>query len=493
MFSQRLKNKMTGPASDSILLTFVHIVTSLVGIIVTKLLSVHFSLTEYGTYSQGMLIVTTVSTFTILGLTNAVNYFYNNTTDEEMKRCKIATIFTLQYCIGLFAAIIILLIQRPIIRYFDNEQLKGALIIIAFMPLFQNLIPMLQVLFVSIGKAKLIAIRNLIISIARLVIVFVLCFISKNIVQIFWYLIILDIIQVLLFLFLFSRIKFPIRISDAKREFLKPILAFSLPMAVYLLTNSLSRDLDKYVISYMSNTETLAIYSIAAKVLPFDMITSSFITVLIPIITRQIGTKKYNDAEHTFRAYLRLGYIATWIMCFGAIVLSKELLLFLYDEKYLPGLSVFIVYLFVDMMKFANTSVLLVAKGKTSTLMKCSISALICNLAFNIVSFKLIGIIGPAVVTLFITFMLTVALICFGAKEIESSVWRFFDWKEVLVIILQLLIVGLFVFIINMLLERIGLSYVLRLIICYGIYISLMSVLNYKRIIQCLKDINALK
>ena len=62
---------------DSILLTFVKVITAVLGIVVSKLLAMHFSLHEFGTYSEAMLIATTASSIAIFGLTNAVNYFYN--------------------------------------------------------------------------------------------------------------------------------------------------------------------------------------------------------------------------------------------------------------------------------------------------------------------------------------------------------------------------------------------------------------------------------
>lgn len=491
--SSLFSRKLHGAAVDSIILVFVQVITSVLGLVVTKLLSVHFSLQEYGTYSQGMLIVTTTSSIIILGMTNAVNYFYNKTSDEEEKRSYVSTIFTSQYILGLLSAIIIIAIQNPIIRYFNNVQLRGAIYILAWLPLLQNLIPMLQVLFVSVGKAKLIAIRNLVISLARLLAVIVACYVTKNIIHIFYVLLVLDIGQVLFFLISFSRLKYRIGIKYARAKYLKPIFAFSIPMAVYILTNSLSRDLDKYVISFMSDTETLAIYTNSAKVLPFDLVTASFITVLIPIITRLIGNKKYEEAENAFKAYLRLGYMATWIMAFGAVVLSKELMEFLYDAKYLPGLSVFIVYLFVDMIKFANTSIILVAKGKTSVLMKCSIAALLINLVFNILAYKSIGMLGPAFVTLIITFGLTLSLLIFGAKEINSSILKLFDWKEMGIILIELIVIGSLTYVINRYLSEIINKDSVRLAICYLLYGAMMVALNYRRILSCLGDINKLK
>ena len=122
--------------------------------------------------------------------------------------------------------------------------------IVAFLPLLQNLIPMLQVLFVSVGRAKLIAVRNLIISLARLVAVIIACYVTKDIILIFYVLLVLDIGQIIFFMVSFARLKYSIRIKHTCFKYMKPILAFSIPMAVYLLTNSLSRDLDKYVIHH---------------------------------------------------------------------------------------------------------------------------------------------------------------------------------------------------------------------------------------------------
>ena len=76
------RNKQSGAATSSILLMSVQIVTTILGLIITKLLSVNFSLKEYGTYSQALLVTTTVTSISILGLTNATNYFYNRTDDE---------------------------------------------------------------------------------------------------------------------------------------------------------------------------------------------------------------------------------------------------------------------------------------------------------------------------------------------------------------------------------------------------------------------------
>lgn len=484
---------MKGAATDSILLTFVKAVTVVLGLLVTKLLSTQFSLHEYGTYSQAMLVVSTVTSLSILGLTDATNYFYNATDNEELRQKKLATVFGLQYIIGSICAICVMLLYAPIIRYFNNEQLKSLIMFVAWMPLFENLLPMLQVLFVSIGKAKLIAVRNLIVSCFRLIIVIVACFVTQDIKTIFIILLLLDIVQVVYFMYVFGKIRFPIRLVLFRKKLIPGILKFSFPMAVYILTNALTRDIDKYIISYFTNIETLAIYTNAAKVLPFDLVTASFMTVLIPIITRQISAKNYGAALTTLKAYLSLGYLTTWIFAFGAVIVAKELMIFLYDAKYLPGLGVFIIYLFVDMIKFANTSLILTARGKTRTLMICSLVSLVLNFALSIIAYKVFGMIGPAVTTLVITFGLTIVLLLIGAREIHSNFFTLFEWRDMLVVILELLIVGTVTYIVKIALYRVILSSTVVLVMTYALFICVMLLLNKKRILSSLRAINKLK
>lgn len=482
-----------GVATNSVLLTFVQVITTLLGLIVTKLLSVNFSLEEYGTYSQALLITTTVTSISILGLTNATNYFYNRTSDEAEQEIYLSTIFTIQYIVGTVCGFLMIVLRGGIAQYFANDRLKNILIIVAFTPFLTNLIQMYQTLFVSIGKAKVIAVRNLFVSLIRLIAVVIACYILNDIITVLVVIMGLDIIQVAYFTILFSKYKYPIRVKNANRYLVSEILHFSIPMAIYVLTNSLSRDIDKYVVSAFSNTETLAIYTNAAKVLPFDMLTASLITVLVPIITRFINSKKHVEAQEVFKLYLRVGYILTCTFVGGAIAVAEQLMLFLYDQKYLVGLPIFIIYLFIDMIRFANVTTILSGAGKTKILMTISVSMLCANAFFNVIAFKAIGLIGPAIVTLILTMLMTLMLLHFGAKEISCTIISLFDFKEIGIIAVEIIAVGMGAHYLSNILLKLGAPNVINIIVSYGSYIIIMCGMNIKRIIGCLKALNTFK
>lgn len=110
----------------------------------------------------------------------------------------------------------------------------------------------------------------------------------------------------------------------------REILGYSIPMGVYVLTNSLCRDIDKMLIGGWYSTDQYAIYANCATLLPFDIISASFLTILIPILTRYFGEKDYIHGRILFKNYLKIGYYTAFTFTIACMILSKEMVLFLY-------------------------------------------------------------------------------------------------------------------------------------------------------------------
>lgn len=72
----KLHKRLNGSFVDAAFLTIVKVVTSLLGLVSTRIISDGFSFHLYGTYSQSMLLNTTISAIIILGLTDAVNLYF---------------------------------------------------------------------------------------------------------------------------------------------------------------------------------------------------------------------------------------------------------------------------------------------------------------------------------------------------------------------------------------------------------------------------------
>ena len=119
---------------------------------------------------------------TILGMSDGINFFFCKENDVNKRNSYVSTIFFLQFCISIIASVVVLVCAVPISIYFDNDKLKSLIIFAAILPVSQNAISLLQIMFIAIGKARLIAIRNLIISILKLAAIILACYVFDNIV-----------------------------------------------------------------------------------------------------------------------------------------------------------------------------------------------------------------------------------------------------------------------------------------------------------------------
>lgn len=487
------KIQLKGTSTDAILLAVIRLLTMLLGIFSTMLLSKALSLQIYGTYSQANLIVSIGTSFSILGLTDGTNFFFNKARDETECRENLNTIFAIQVAIGGLLGFLILIFRRSIIQYFENESLAGLFIYIAFRPLINNLLAMLQNLQVSIGRTKAIALRNIAVAIIKLMAIYLAIKAFHDIKAIFFCLLVLDVITVVYFWNTFSKEKYAIEILKAKRKRVLGILKFCIPMGVFVLTNSLSRDIDKICIGRLGGTEQLAIYTNCSTILPVDIISAAYLTVVIPIMTRYISLSDYKKGSDLFSYYIQIGYLTTATLSVAIAMLSKEVILFLYGGSYLEGQYVFLLYMIVSTLRFANLSLVLSANGETQRLMVISILELISNVFMNITFYYFIGFIGPAIATVIITAATTVVLLKRSIAILHTNVSYIFDFKKLMFYSAELLVVVPVFRMLANYMEVIGIPTIGIIILAGGGICGIIFIMNIKSIVYLMKKINQLR
>lgn len=488
--AKRLFLILKGYSGDALIYSFVRLVTMLIGIVTTSILSHGLSLADYGIYSQGNLIVSVLTSISILGFSDGTNYFYNKQISVEKKTDYINALFSIQLVIGFFLAAFVIIFRDFIFLYFKSDAVQPFLIYICFRPMLNNFLPMLQVLYVSNGKVKVIAARNFMISVAKVVGVIITVYVTHDLATFFAILLFMDLISVLYFWVDFSRYDFLIKPWKLSIRLSREVFSFCLPMGIYVMLNSLCRECDKLVVSRMGSAEELAIYSNSSLPLPIDLIVSSVLTITIPVITRLYNSRNFEGATSAFKSYLSIGYLSTFILGGACIILSKEIVQFLYGEKYLDGLPVFIIYLFVDILKFANISLIMSISGKSKVLVKLALALLGCNVVLNVIGYYIMGMVGPAVSTLLVTLFSVIFLLTYGAKELHSSVLELFNLKKFFSFIIKIIPVSVGCFLLKLGLEDLNMPN-LVLICLLGLIFVLGSILvNRKQILNALSNIN---
>lgn len=488
-----IKNKRIGGVSaDAILLTFIKLVTTALGLATTRLLSEYLSVHDYGTYSQVLLIVSTIGAVTIFGMMDGMNYFYCKEDDKEKREAYTATIFVSQFILGTVVGCVVMLLSAPLCVYFDNPDLKGLLIFAAALPTLQNLLWVLQVLIVSVGEARKLALRNFIVSVVRLTAVICVVTVIQSVAFFMTVTLVLDALQIAYFIFILHKSDCHIRISKTNFRLLGEILKYCAPMAIFIIVNSLNRDMDKFLISMVTDTETLAMYTNASKQLPFDILMSSFNTVLVPYLTKLIADHAKEEAAKLYKLFLEITYISTGILCCAAISAAPQLMKLLYSNKYTYGLIIFCIYIFVDLFRFTNVSMVLATSGKTKLLMMLGMGSLVVNVVLNAVFYKIFGLVGPAVATLTVTILVGIIMLCCNAKVLDTRLSKLFDLKYLALFTVESVILTVALSFLRNYLDLIDVHYFVLLIIIGVLYVLTMLLLNGKRILNDMKNVNRL-
>ena len=494
-FLQKKKGLLSmfgGSSGDALLLTAVKLMTMLLSLVTTRLLSQYLTTYDYGTYSQVLLISSTIASITILGMMDGMNFFFCSEKDTERREAYVATIYLMQLALGVIMGAAVMLLTKPICAYMDNPELKKLMLFAAILPTLQNLIYISQVLLISVGKAKVLALRNLVISVLKLAAIIIVVHFVKDIALILIVSVLLDAFQLLIFYFILRKNGCLIRFTKAELRLILPILRYCVPMAVFVMLNTLNRDCDKYVIAAFTDTETLAVYTNASKALPIDIVMSSFITILLPVITRGISEKRNSETIEVYRLFLEISYISTAVLGGCILVSAPEFVSLLYSDKYLGGLSVFCIYILIDMVKFMSITLLLTAAGKTRILMFISLGAILSNIGLNILFYKLMGLIGPATATLAVTFAAGLLILYFSAKELDGHIRELFDLRF-LIKFFAVLTAAVFLFgYIRILLEKLEMNSYLILAVCSACYLTVTAFLFLKRLMRNMKRINGL-
>lgn len=399
------RNSMGGDAAR---LTVAKVVTVCASAFVIILLSRFSTLEEYGTYSQLLLTAQIILASLLLGLPHSINFFIAKASSTEERNKFLSVYYTVATLLGIFIGIILTASLPFIEQYFHNSYIGSFWYFLALYPLAFIITSSLDNILIVYRKTQLLILYRFLYSLSILSIIIILQGIGYNFVL---FIILLSAIHCT-FTFIAYRI---VNHLEAKVEFsldvaiLRDIFSFSIPIGLAAAVGTLTLEMDKLMIGYLTNTEQLAIYTNAAKELPFSVIASSITAVLLPQMVRLLKDGKTTVAIHLWGAAIELALIilAFWVTCFFPY--AEDVITLLYSKKYVSGANIFRIYSLNLLFRCTYFGMILNACGKTKQILYCSIITLVLNMILNPLFFWVFGIIGPSIAT-FISILIMVLL-----------------------------------------------------------------------------------
>lgn len=413
------------------ILTVSNVITMLIGMVSAMLLSRCYTLEEYGTYSQINMVIALATSFFMLGLPNSLNYFLARAESSVERSDVLSVYFTLCTLLSVLMGVALYISVPAIVLYFNNPLIKAFTFVLVTLPWSKTIISSIgNVLIVYQNTNKLIQV-NIINACSSIISVIVVQLLGWSFME---YMLLYTMSQTGITLWIYTIIRKAEKgvYLRVNKELVKRIFSYSIPIGLSALVGTVNIEIDKLMIARLYDTESLAIYTNAAKELPLTVVATSLTAVLLPQVSRRVKADNIKDAVSLWGKATEISYT---FMCFAVtalIVFAPQIMSLFYSEKYLAGVSVFCVYSLVLLLRTTYFGMILNALGETKSVLAASVITLTVNVVLNYLCFLLFGFIGPAIATFVSILTAAYAQLIKTSKLISVPVRRLFPWRHML-------------------------------------------------------------
>lgn len=396
------------------------LITFVSTLLCNKLLVNLFDASSVGTYEQ-ILLVINLNVFFLIGIPEAIVYFFSKRSNAKNNGLK-KSLYMLLAAISLISFALVFFASNGLACYFHNDALldnKWQLAVMLSLSLFSSCFPSICV---SYGTVSKLVVVNVISALLKLIV-----FVTSYSIQ-------LSLSNVVNLVTMVYVVTFTMEVGlvislekkngdkPSPREDIRRILGYSLPLFVTVIIGKLTVYTDKLMINWFFDTETYAYYAVAARELPYTLITASLITVMTPRVYKLIDERRVDQAVSLWSESMRYSFLFISFAVASNIVMADDLIRFLYSDEYLSAQSVFIVYLIALFPRIAYWGIFARAYNKAKYILLTSIVELVINFALNFVFLKTLGVIGAAIATVIASFTSVAMWICINRKITRRSI-----------------------------------------------------------------------
>ena len=420
--------KQSTLGGDTIKLTFSKAISMIVSMLVTMILSRYSTYTEYGTYSQLLLVINLASTLLTFGLPSSINYFIARSDDEKEKGLFLSVFYTLITFLSLITGLVLVLSVPFLELYFHNRNIKCFWMFLAIYPWTLIIGGTVENFLIVYKKTNVLALFRVLNCCSILGCAFIVLRFNLGFSEYLKYYLLINIFFTIVIYCIVFHLNSRIRISFNKSVIVS-ILAFSIPLGIASMIGTLNTEVDKLLIGYLMTTEEMAIYTNAAKELPLNIISVSVTAILLPHLTKMVKQNRGKEAVHLWCCATELSLTIISVIVSIVFVYAKDVISVLYSEKYLNGINVFRIYSSIMLLRVTYFGMILNAYGKTKKILTYTVLSLIVNVILNPMFFYFFGMIGPALATLLSLITIMVLQLISTSKITEVSIYRVYPWK----------------------------------------------------------------
>jgi O-antigen/teichoic acid export membrane protein len=365
-----------------------------------------FGPSGYGLFAIGVGLITLISTFALLGLSNGITrYLSIHKNDKRKVKGIISFSIKIVALISFLLSIVLYVFSNDIsILVFHSEELTGFVRILAFSIPFISLSMVMYSCFRGFQKIKYeIYSSSIFDNLIKLIFVVLIGFLGFGVYSIPWSWTMASMVTFLLaFYFLqkktFNLIRNPISSFSIKKE----LVVFSLPV---LMSSTLALFLgwiNVMVLGFYSSTESVGFFDAALTTSKFMYIVpNSFVLIFLPVLSSLHAKKMFKDMKTVYQHVAKWNFYLCFPLALIMLLLSKQIINMLFGYEYVVAglaLSVLSIGILVESISWMSRNVLL-SLGKTKFEVYNLIIICFINFVLSLMLIPEYGIYGAALST----------------------------------------------------------------------------------------------
>jgi len=395
------------------------------GVVLTRSLSK----TDYGTFSQVILVCIALSLIIGTWLGKSIYYFLPQT--DRKKEFMLQT-YMVVLGLGLAAGVGVWLLRFSIAGWFGNTQLAFLAVHISLYMLVLALYQLTDPFFISVNKAHIVAMSNIVFSCLYIFIVSYVLIRGCSLGQL---MIVIVLLYLALILFVLGNVlKLPGRIRwILNRDVLAPQIRYAAPLCLSTIIVVLGYQIDKYVIAMAYSTTDFAVYHRGAIELPFiEIITFTIYNMLLPRFVRMFRADRKEDFMRVWHEAIKKTAIILFPLFVLFFFVSERFITLLYTQRYASSAPIFRVYLLIILIQIVSYDTILQATGKTREILYASTLKLVFSLVMSLALIRIVGPIGAAVSLVVGHFVATLYYLARIRKIFRLTFARILPWIHLL-------------------------------------------------------------
>ncbi len=431
--------------------------TIILGIVLVRLIDQ----ATFGTYRQSLLVYGFVAGVLSLDLRGSLYYFVPKLGAEQ--RCMLlCQTFLTSWVMAAVIGTVMFLAAEPISRMFANPALAPFIRILGLFPFVEKLTALIPAFMISLDRPVRAGIYSLVSSAGRAGVVVTLFAIGFDLSVVMWSIVVVAAVIAAVGSVDMARLSRPGR-WRLDRALVLEQLQYTWPLWLSAVVGIVNLQFGNLVISSFFDSATFAIYSCGAIELPvIALITASINTAIMPNLVTLASENKTHQALGIWQEATRKGSLVIFPCFVFFLVVSGDLMVFLYGEDYAKAAWPFAIYLCGLPVRVAVYATLFRAVGRTKPIVIGALIALAINLPLSVGLVyagggSLVSFIGPAVGSVCASFCAMIYLLLSLRSVVGVRFSRLMRWKELGWMLLLSMGCGLAVYLLALILPEIPL------------------------------------